>query len=277
MPSLKDPTTRYATVLIAIICIWIYVAIVNETQKLLDIPIYVLALVLLISVTVAHKLLLKSGIDKSKLDKAGSNPRTFFKIFIGTVAAAVTAIALALLTTALVDADYRSELSSPFVTCAKDESMIKSVPVGKSAVLDDGSKLTVHNVAYNIPQKSDRPQENNSWRCAKATAVEVSVENSTDTSSRNAVSISDLKLKAVPPHSSTNSSLIGSESEDELYQTNLLGGESFSMLKLKFLPERATSSRGWLVFSVAENSNNDSSEFTFTKSGQTLVSIPLPN
>ena len=276
MPSMKDPTTRYATVLISIISVWIYVAIVNELLEIFEIPVYRQGVILLILVAVAHGLLLKSGVDKAKLDKAGSNPRTFFKIFMGTIVGVVVAVVLAIATTALMDSDYRNEVVSPFVTCARDNSRIKSIPVGKSTALPNGAELTVQNVAYDIPQRSERPKETNSWRCAKATAIEVSVQNIPETNSKDAISTSDLKLMATPPHDPTKSSLIGSESTDELYQTNLLEIGSLPSLKLKFLPEGATSSRGWLFYSVANTTDNKSPQLVYTKSGKSLVTIQLP-
>src|SRR5690606_9468341 len=129
----------------------------------------------------------------------------------------------------------------------------------------------------NIPQRSNRPDEAVSSYCAKATLVEVTVDNIPDTDGEDKLSIHDFNLKSVPPHQDGRTGVIYRESSDDSFQSDLLKKGELQMLKLNFLPDNATSSRGWIVFSVAENADNKGTQLLYAKSGETLASVDLPD
>lgn len=276
MPSFRNQVTKYATVMISVISIWIYIGIVNEMLGIVDVPAPVLALLLFAALMAAHVLLIKSGVDKKQLDTLPDR-LTLFKVFFGTLLGISLAIGLSLLTVGLVDDDYRHELSAGYTTCETSALKTMGYPVNKTVALPEGATLTVHRVAYEVPQRSDRPIEANAWRCAEAMMVEVTVDNLPDPDSDKSISVSDFKLRAIPPYFSGKTHDIAPESNAEDYDTSRLGPGEISILQLRFLPEGVTSDRGWLVYAVSQDEGSKAPQLLYANSGDVFASVPLPS
>ncbi len=275
----KNMYKKTAAVTILILSIWLYVGLTLELTRLIDVPMPVMLIILAILLPAGYLLMMKheeKGARLSRNQKDDLQRKILFQTFFGTIAGVSLAFIAALTTAAIVDPDYRREFSSYITTCKRDATKIKTLPVNVSTELRGGATLTVHNVTYNVPQDSTKPQEKNNWYCAEATLVEVSLENIPDDESENSLRTSDFALKTQGVNLPTKVSAVTAEGSINSFATYFQKNE-LSEVRTSFLPQGVTSSRGWLVFAVTENSSNRDVELLITKSNQTLNSISLPD
>lgn len=195
---------------------------------------------------------------------------------IGTFVGVGLAVIASLATSAVIDPDYRRELSAPFTTCAQDSSKIKTVPINQSIETNSGAKITLHTVRYNVPQDSKKPQDANNWYCAKATFVEVTVDNIPSEDGSDKIRIYDFSLETEGARQPGKVSDIGANTSAEESYVDYTKRNNLDELKLR-LPEGVTTSRGWLTFSVTENAPNESVRLLFTESDKTVHTVTLPN
>lgn len=242
-----------------------------------EIPMYVWAIVLLAGILGAH-----FTVGKTKDGRRVDGPETAtlgMQVWVigATLVGMIGAIVLSLLTAIIFEPEIRQELSSKITVCKREASAVQVSSIDKSMKLPNGANVIVHNVAYNVPQRSMRALETNGYACAKATMVEVTVENIPVENAEEKMSYSDFELYSDSLHVHDKKIDIMNKNSPEKYAVDLIKKGEIDELELRSLPDGVTMSRGWLVFPVSEGSVNESPVLKYVQRGKTLTSITLPS
>lgn len=159
------------------------------------------------------------------------------------------------------------------VTCERDASKIVTLPVNKTIKGTDAT-ITVHNITYNVPQKSEHPIEfGDDWHCAKATLVEVTVDRPKAAQDGTTRSIS---LQASGNDNVTPRYYGLDEYKDYISEHNIavLNGQDFTH------KDEAYKKQGWWLFRLPQDyPNNNTLVYSERAAGSTdtkKVSIELP-
>lgn len=247
---------KYAYSMIGLLCIWIFAVLVIDSNDLLDLPMFAYAAVLAVMIAGGHVPATRRYGNPGADEADG---KTMLKVFVATILGVGGTVAAALALTALINPDYRAELSAPFVTCSRDDSQIKTENVDKELAVDGGTIL-VHSITMNVPQSSKNPQPY-SYECQKATLVELSVTSSMGTD--ETLNIRDLELVTTERKNGITADELRTGSEFASYaESNKLNALRQSRLN------DSHSERGWIAFPMSESDTGDALNLIFDSYGQ---------
>lgn len=268
--------------------LWLYTVLVVTLSEFGDIPIAI-AFLSYIPICVLYVWMLSRENKKlSPEELATRKPQGALGIrhremgkrdWIEAVIAVFGSAILAILTVAYVTRpDMGVELTESIklsrITCQRDESKITTLPVNKT-VEADGTKITVHNVTYNVPGQDEHPVEfPGRYHCAKATLVEVTVD----------------RPKAIKHKGSQGIYLQqGNEKDSPSYYnsddwSNYLNKKGLFVLNdYDFTYKNdAYQKRGWLLFRLPEEHSNTNNTIVYSVNNydsgdRHKMSVPLPS
>lgn len=247
---------KYFLTIIGTLCVWLFAVLVIDFNDLLDLPMFIYALILGGLITGAH------FIGTKRYGNPGAespDAKTFIKFFVlGFLILAGTIVA-ALVTSAAINPDARAELSAPFVTCERDDSQIVTVSVGKQLEVD-GGMITIHSITTNVPQSANNPQPY-AYTCQKAALADISFMN--DSKDGEALDIRDLELVTTSKKNGITAEELNSSSQYTAYATS----QNLTALRQSRLDD-SRSERGWVAFEMDETDEGDLKRFIFDKYGQ---------
>ena len=253
---------KYAYTLIGLLCIWIFAVLVIDYNDLLDLPMFVYVAILAVMIGGGHVLATKRFGNPGANDADG---KTMLKVFVATILGVVGSVVAALVLTAVIDSDYRAELSAPFITCKRDDSQIKTVNIDKELVVDGGT-IIIHSIKSDVPQSAKNPQPYG-YTCQKAVLADVTI--TSNSSGDEALEVRDLNLVTASKPKGITADELNSSSQFTSYAAS----ENLDALRQSNVKE-SRSLRGWIAFSMNEADSSSMESFVFDKSGQN-VSVDL--
>lgn len=184
--------------------------------------------------------------------------------------AIVLACVLGLATVAFFfDPQLKRELGAPFTSCARDESLIITMPVNKTMEYKDAT-VAVHTVTYNVPQSSTHPTAY-SYECEKATLVEVTIKRK-DVADDKRVSLTDFSLE-----NKDQEAYDWSPHPDSTEQYDYYAKQKGIRFIDRDLRDDTDDAHGWLVFSIREDNSNQETTLTYGEYGdESRPTIVLP-
>ncbi len=253
---------KYPYVMIGVISVWLYVSLTLEYNNLLDIPMPVYGLVLAALVFGTHWLL---SADYQRISPA-VDTKMSVKTFIATIVGMTVAAALSLATSALINEENRAELSAPFTTCSRDQSQIKNTQVNREFKTSMAT-VTVYSVITNVAQSSKNPQPY-SYKCQKATLIEVGIKNDTQPNRDTNVDflLRDISLVTADNESGITADEIRSNSEFLAYVESK-GLDTLTQSSI----DRQGSARGWIEFSMADSEKGNLKSLVYDKYGENIT------
>ena len=159
---------------------------------------------------------------------------------------------------------HTATAAAPFTTCERDDSNITTKQINKTLATSKGT-ITVHSVITNVPQSSEHPQEY-SYKCQKATLMEISVEGAAkDSPDKNPETIElwDISLTTTDDTGGITAKDIDDDSEFAAYaENNKLHSFDSSAL------DQSDSERGWIAFSMPASETGNAKSLLYNKYGE---------
>lgn len=255
--------------------LWLYIIIVLYVGEIFDdISPFFIALTYL-PIIALYLLMLKRENEKlSKSQLAALKPQGLLKIrqrqmtvgdLIESFLVVFGAVILGMLTIAFIvkpemGLRITNTLGITNITCTTDTSRVVTVPVNKT-IKANKTTITVHNVTYNVPQKSEYPVEfGDAYHCSKATLIEVTIDRPEAT--QNELS-RKLYLQNTSNTPITSRYYALDEYDNYISSKNLtvLNGQDFTH------KDDAYQERGWLVFRLTEDYANTNNTLVYSVQG----------
>lgn len=247
---------KYTYTMVGLLCIWLFAGLFIEINDLFDLPMFIYAVALAVLIGGGHLLAIKRYGTPVAADL---DLKTYFKVFFMTIIGVVITFVAALGLTAVINPDYRAELSSPFITCKRDDAQVKTVNVGKELIVDGGT-FTIHSITTNVPQSAKNPQPY-TYACQKATLADISVMS--NTKDGEALEIRDLELITTSDKNGITAEELNSSSQFTVYAKS----QKLTALRQSRLDD-SLSERGLIAFPMNESDNGEALKLVFDKYGQ---------